>query len=122
MFGGKSTKLKNQATIEALVSDDNNIKNAKAGRKNVFCTREEEEGNKKGKQCYLCDEKQKFCLAECTFVEDVITKPVNFFFPTRKSPQRHSERSDNEPTPLKTSNNICKSSRAIVTPPAYCYK
>lgn len=34
---------------EAFVSDDNTIRNAKAGRKNVFHTREVEKGDKQKK-------------------------------------------------------------------------
>ena len=55
-------------TLEPLVSDDNTIRNVKVKRKNnVLGTREEEDRDKKGRQCFFCDKRHKYSLAECTY-------------------------------------------------------
>ena len=51
--------------IKAFVSDENSSKNMKNGKKNsVFHTREErgkeENLEKQGRQCFLCDKRHKF--------------------------------------------------------------
>ena len=53
--------------IEAFVSDDNTFKNVKVRTKNnVLRTGEEEDGEKQGRQYFLCDKRHKFRPTGCT--------------------------------------------------------